>query len=258
MCTPCKLQENSGYNITMNKYLQKIKQPVLFLSDKGIFSILKKYRFRIIVTFLTILIIGILSINPLIQLKTEDYIKKSKGELKHAQAAIILGAAVYRNKNLSAIAYDRLIRALHLYKAGIVDKILISGDHGQKNYDEVNTIKRWCIKYGVPERDIFTDHAGFSTYESIYRAKEIFLVESAIIVTQRYHLPRALYLAQGKNIKAEGYTADMRTYKNIVWYEIREYPARIKDFIYLNIFNITPRFLGKKIPITGDGRDSKG
>lgn len=219
---------------------------------------MKKYRFRITITILTVMTLGILSINPLIKFRTDDYIKSRKSNLKHAQAAIILGAAVYRNKNLSAIAHDRTIRALHLYRDGIVDKILISGDHGQKNYDEVNTIKRWCIKSGVPERDIFTDHAGFSTYESIYRAKEIFMVQSAIIVTQKYHLPRALYIAQGKNIKAEGYTADMRTYREIVWYEIREYPARIKDFIYLNILRVKPKYLGKKIPITGDGRDSKG
>ncbi len=215
----------------------------------------------ILILVFTLTALGILSvagINLHVLNRTEDSITSSIKSLKSAEAAILPGAGVYGKYSVSAIAFDRIVKAVDLYRAGKVKKILITGDHGTKHYDEVNNMRRWCMKYGVPAKDIFMDHAGFSTYESIYRAREIFRVNSAVIVTQRYHLPRALYLAQRRNITVQGYPADRRRYLNIRQYTLREYLARIKDFFFINVFKPKPTFLGKKIPITGDGRKTGG
>ncbi len=185
------------------------------------------------------------------------YIAASPRECRHAQAAVLLGAGVYSNKRVSAVAYDRIVTAAELYNAGKVQKILITGDHGTPYYDEVNTILHWLRKFNIPESDIFTDHAGFSTYESIVRARRVFEVESAVLVTQEFHLPRALYIAAGQGIKVQGYRADRQKYIYIKRYTAREYFARVKDFLNVHLFRPTPRFLGAKLPITGDGRKSR-
>jgi len=197
-------------------------------------------------------------INSYIVYTTESLIKQNLNKLKPVQAVIILGAGVYNNNRVSSVMYDRLTKGAELYKHKIVRKILVSGDHGRKNYDEVNTAKYWLMKMGVPEKDIFTDHAGFSTYDTLFRAKDIFQVDSAIVVTQKFHLPRAVYLARQKGINVQGYTADRRVYKYQTYYWFRESLARLKDFIKINVFYPDPKYLGKPIPIEGDGRASKG
>jgi len=212
----------------------------------------------LLITVFGLGIILLLLINPCMLRSTESRISTSLKYHQKADAAILPGAGVYGKHRVSAIAYDRIVKSVELYRAGKVKKILITGDHGTRYYDEVNAIRRWCIKYGVPARDIFMDHAGFSTYESIYRAKNIFRVKNAIIVTQRYHLSRALYLADRMGIHATGYPADRRGYLNIKKYSAREYLARIKDFFYINLLRPKPKFLGKEIPISGDGRQTGG
>ena len=117
-------------------------------------------------------------------------------QAKPADAIIILGAYVRPDGALSWILRDRLDTGLELYRAGLAPKILVSGDHGQKNYNEVQTMKDYLLDHDVPAQDIFMDHAGFDTYDSLYRARDIFQVKSAIIVTQNFHLPRALYIAR--------------------------------------------------------------
>lgn len=169
-------------------------------------------------------------INFIILQTTKESIFSTSSKIKEAEVILVLGAKTYRNGGVSQIVYDRLIKAAELYKKGKAKKILISGDHGTKGYDEVNTMKRWLLKHKIAEKDIFLDHAGFSTYESIYRAKEIFVVTSMIIVTQAFHLPRALYISKKLGVSSQGYVADRVVYAHQSYNEKREFLARNKDF----------------------------
>ena len=135
---------------------------------------------------------------------------------------------------------------------GAAPKLLMSGDHGRTNYDEVAAMKQFAINAGIPSENIFMDHAGFSTYESIYRAKEIFQAKKIIIVTQEYHLYRALYIADQLGVEAWGVSADYRSYTGQTSRDIREFLARVKDFA-TGIFKPEPTYLGEAIPISGNG-----
>jgi len=222
---------------------------------------MKILRKKIILPFviLGVLLFTLCIIFNSIMLHTAEPLMKNEiSEIKKAQAVLLPGAGVYKGNRVSYVLYDRINAAVELYKSGKASKILVSGDHGTKDYDEVNTIKIRLMQSGIPERDIFTDHAGFSTYDSVLRAKKIFLVESMIIVTQEYHLTRALYLSTRCSIKVQGYSSDKRKYKMITYYMMRERLARFKDFIKINIIKADPKFLGEEIPITGDGRDTRG
>ena len=177
--------------------------------------------------------------------------KKEKAENK-VDCILVLGAAVWNGKP-SPMLEDRLDTAIELYKSGISNKILVSGDHGQDNYDEVNAMKKYAIEKGVPSEDIFMDHAGFSTYESVYRAKEIFGVKSMIIVTQKYHLYRAVFISKKLGIETYGVNSNPRRYVGALGRESREVLARIKDFMKITFNNNNVKFLGEKIDITGSG-----
>ena len=128
----------------------------------------------------------------------------------------------------------------------------MSGDHGTEDYDEVNIMKQFAIEKGIPSENIFMDHAGFSSYESIYRAKEIFKAKKIIIVTQEYHLYRALYIAKQLGVEAYGVASDSRQYVGAAYREIREILARNKDFIKC-ILKLKPTYLGETIPVSGNG-----
>ena len=130
--------------------------------------------------------------------------------------------------------------------------LLMSGDHGRKEYDEVNAMKHYAIDNGVLSENIFMDHAFFSTYETVYRAKEIFEAEKVIIVTQEYHLYRALYIADQFGMDAYGVSADLNKYAGQSMRDFREVLARCKDFA-MCIFKPEPTFLGEVIPISGNG-----
>lgn len=170
-------------------------------------------------------------------------------------AVIIPGAFVYSSGKVSDILKDRLDTSLELLKNNKDLKIIVTGDHGDSNYDEVNAMRNYLEQRGISTTNIFMDHAGFSTYESIYRAKEIFDVKKAVIVTQDYHLRRAIYIARKKGIEAYGVVADKHIYVDIKKYEVRESFARCKDFFLANVFKIKPKFLGEKIPVmNSDGR----
>ena len=147
-------------------------------------------------------------------------------------AYLVLGARVWDNGKPSGILEDRLITGIAAYEAGVSDRLLMSGDHGQEDYDEVNAMKTYAIDAGIPSEDIFMDHAGFSTYESLYRARDVFQVRSVVIVTQRYHLYRALYIAERMGLTAYGIAADIRSYPGMPRFEARELLARLKDFFY--------------------------
>ena len=205
-----------------------------------------------LITLVTIGLI-VISINSYVKISTRKQIinEKEYPKIADVDCIVVLGAAIWGDKP-SPMLEDRLLEGINLYKKNVSNKILMSGDHGRKGYDEVSIMKKFAIEKGVPSEDIFMDHAGFSTYESIYRAKEIFQAKKIIIVTQEYHLHRALYIANRLGIEAYGVGSDPRQYVGATAREIREILARNKDFVK-SIFKLKPTYLGEKIPINGNG-----
>lgn len=210
---------------------------------------------KVILALAGAIILAIIAADAIVAFSGRNAIYGSANDLPDADAVLVLGAAVYRNGEMSAVFNDRASVALEVYNAGKVRKILVSGDHSRGDYDEVNIAKKFFLKNGVPGEDIFVDYAGFDTYSSVYRAKEVFQVKSLIISTQNFHLPRALYLARQLGIEAYGISADLRAYDLGFHNVLRENAARAKAFWDI-ITNSKPRYLGNIIPITGDGRAS--
>ncbi len=213
----------------------------------------KKKIIKYIIIIITIIIIIILSINTYVKISTKKQIIENNNfaNLKDIDAILVLGAGINGTKP-SHMLEDRLLKAIELYKNNISSKIIMSGDHGKTDYDEVNIMKNYAIEKGIPSENIFMDHAGFSSYESVYRAKEIFKAKKVVIVTQKYHLYRALYIANQLGIEAYGVGADPRQYVGATYREVREILARNKDFIK-GIFKPEPTFLGESIPVSGNG-----
>jgi len=165
---------------------------------------------------------------------------------------LVLGAGITDANVPSPILKDRLDKAIELSKSGIETTLLMSGDHGTVAHDEVNVMKNYAIEHGLLSSDIFMDHAGFSTYESLYRAKMIFGVKKLIIVTQKQHLYRALYLAKALGLEAVGVAAQEVTYGGDTLRELREILARNKD-VLTALIKPLPTYLGEVIPINGNG-----
>lgn len=190
---------------------------------------------------------------------TKDYIYYESDDVPQTQCVMILGAGVSTSGTISDVARDRAEAALELYHQGKVEKVIISGDHGRRNYDEVNSIKNYLkIIHHINDEDIFMDHAGFSTYESMYRGRDVFLIKDVVVVSQEFHIARAVYIARKMGLNAVGFVANEITpftkITHISW-KIRETLARVKSF-FLVAFNVKPTYLGDEIPITGDGRES--
>ncbi len=164
--------------------------------------------------------------------------------------ALVLGCGILPDGSPTAMLKDRLLTACELYKSGKADILLMSGDNSRKDYNEVFSMRDFAIEQGVPAEKIFCDHAGFSTYESVYRAREIFCADSVIIVTQGYHLHRALFIANSLGVDAQGVSADRRGYSGQIFREIREILARNKD-VLMCIAKPKPTFLGEQIPVNG-------
>jgi len=174
-------------------------------------------------------------------------------DAKPADAVIILGAYVRPDGALSWILKDRLDTGLEVYNQGLAPKIIVSGDHGQIDYNEVQAMKDYLLNHGVPAEDIFMDHAGFDTYDSLYRARDVFQLKSAIIISQNFHLPRAVYIAKRLGIETQGVEAKLY-YPWWCMNTIRDSIARVKAYTDVEILKSKPRYLGEAIPITGDGR----
>lgn len=203
-------------------------------------------------TFIIIIIVSIISLNEFVKNNNKSNMY-TINEIKdnNFDCILILGAGV-RGDGPSPILEDRLLTGIELYKRKFSNKIVVSGDHGQINYDEVNVMKNYLIEKGIPSEDIFMDHAGFSTYDSVYRIKEIFTAKKILIVTQKYHLYRALHISKEFNLESIGVIADKNIYAGQTQREIREILARIKDFIKC-IFKPKPKYLGEIIPVDGNG-----
>lgn len=204
---------------------------------------------------LTILGIGaVLGINAYVKNKVSGRIlsPEKATELQDTDCIMVLGCLVKNDGEPSHMLEDRLRRAVELYQSGVAPKLLMSGDHGRVEYNEVEAMKQYAIGQGIRSEDVFMDHAGFSTYDSCYRARDVFTAKKIIIVTQEYHLYRALYIAGELGLEAYGVSSDYRTYYNQKMRDAREVLARVKDFFYV-MFRAEPVYLGEQIPITGDG-----
>lgn len=168
------------------------------------------------------------------------------------ECVLVLGASVNPDGTPSPMLQDRLDTAIALYQQGMASKLLLSGDDGQVEYNEVTVMHDYAIKAGVSEEDIFLDHAGFSTYESVYRARDVFGVKRMVVVTQKYHLYRALYGCEAMDIIAVGVAAEQAVYAGQEARDIREVLARVKDCVKW-LIKPEPTYLGDAIPISGSG-----
>ena len=211
-------------------------------------KLLKCLIFTILAVIITIIITNIIIVTT-----TNNNIldKNNIKTIENIDCILILGAGI-RGNNPSPMLEDRLLEGISLYQNEVSPKILASGDHMSKYYDEVNVMKDFLVGHKIPSQDIFMDHAGISTYDSIYRAKYIFKAKKIIIVTQKYHLHRALYIAENLGIEVYGIASNPREYTNQSIREIREFLARTKDF-FKTLFKMKSTYLGENISIKGNG-----
>lgn len=220
-------------------------------------KIFLKYYKRILLILIILCLAGtatVLIISSYIKHAVSDdiYVGEAAGQLEKVDCILVLGAGLRPDGTPSLVLTDRLNRGIELYKAGVSDRLLMSGDHGRTGYNEVKAMKQYAMDAGVPENDIFMDHAGFSTYESLYRARDVFEVKSLAIVTQPYHVYRATYAAKKLGLKAYGTPSAETVYQNAWMMEVREKLARTKEFFNL-LIRPEPTYLGDRIPISGTG-----
>lgn len=198
---------------------------------------------------ISVLLTAVLIINIYMICSVNTLIGKT---IENADCILILGCGLKPDGTPSDMLRDRLVSGINAYNDGLANKIIMSGDHGRKDYDEVNVMKTFAVEHGVKSEDVFMDHAGFSTYESLYRAKEIFEAKKIICVTQKYHLFRALYIAKRLDIEAVGVSATLYNYRGQYSRDFREIFARTKDF-FTSVVKPKPKFLGDAIPVNGSG-----
>ncbi len=217
----------------------------------------KKIVRKVICTLLCLGILGlcgIFGINGHVVATAKDRILTAEeaARLENVDCILVLGCLVRADGTPSDMLADRLTVGCELYESGVADKLIFSGDHGQNDYDEVSAMKDFALDREIEAEDIFLDHAGFSTYESVYRAKEIFGAKKIVIVTQKYHLYRALYIAKSLGLDAYGVASDLNTYRGQSYRDAREVLARCKDVAYC-IFRVKPTYLGEPISLEASG-----
>jgi len=217
---------------------------------------------RLFIALLCLALIGgvtVLGINGHVKKSTADQIlsPEEAATLTDVDCILVLGCYVHDSGRPSDMLADRLRRGIELYQSGAAPKLLMSGDHGQKDYNEVKAMKLEAMDEGIPSEDIFMDHAGFSTYESMYRARDVFGAKRIVVVSQEYHLYRALYVAERLGLDAYGVSADLRPYAGQEAREVREVLARNKDFLTA-IAQPLPTFLGDPISLSGSAAATEG
>lgn len=229
----------------------------------GIIDLMAKDRKHGLIGTIALAVVGVIVVAVAVVGITNVVVVKTGGDrivsieeaaTENAECILVLGASVLPDGTPSGILQDRIDRGIELYFAGAAPKIIMSGDNGTESYNEVLAMKNYAVSQGVPSEDIFCDHAGFSTYESMYRAKHVFGVDRMIVVTQTYHLYRALYAATGLGIEAVGVESDLHVYGGQPWFDLREIPARTKDFFQTLIANPS-KFVGDPISLAGSGDD---
>lgn len=208
----------------------------------------KKKRIILLLLFIVPIIIVFAS-NYSIEKNALNKTFSNSSDIKKNKVGLVLGTAkILQNGRINLYFKYRINATVELYKKGKIDFVLVSGDNGNKNYDEPTDFKNELIKRGIPENRIYLDYAGFRTLDSVVRAKEIFGQESITVISQRFHNERAIYLAEKNGISAIGFNAKDLSGKYGLKTRIREYFARTKAFLDI-IFGVEPKFLGKKIEI---------
>ena len=208
---------------------------------------------KIIIIIAITIVVASFFINIYMIESTKDMIINvdDKRNIKDVDAIVVLGCKAYDDYPSLMLQY-RLNKGIEVYNE-LNSKLLLTGDHGKKDYDEVNVMKKYVLSSGIDENDIFLDHAGFNTYDSLYRVKEVFNAKKIVIITQKYHLYRALYIAHALNLEAYGIIADDIPYKSIMLKnEIREVLSRDKNFFKV-IFKPKSKYLGEKINLDDSG-----
>lgn len=189
-----------------------------------------------------------LALRSLMHMRANSRIYTDISNVPSAPVALVLGAGLWADGSPTPALRDRVATAVDLYKAGKVKKLLMSGDNRFVNYNEPEAMKKLAVQLGAPAEDIVLDYAGRRTYDSCYRAKEIFEVKHIIVVTQRFHLDRSLFLCDALGVPALGVVADRRVYQTLPWWELREVMATVAAWWDVNIGHPVP-VLGEKLPI---------
>ncbi len=222
---------------------------------------MKKFLIRLICVLAVLALVGgiaVLAVNGYVKHSAKQWLLTAEeAAALEADCILVLGCGVRPNGEPSLMLQDRLDMGLALYELGAAPKLLMSGDHSRKDYDEVNAMKDFALASGVPSEDVFMDHAGFSTYESMYRARDIFQAEKIVIVSQQYHLYRAVYDARALGLEAFGVAAEDIAYWGQGMRDLREILARNKDVLWC-LLQPEPTFLGEAIPVSGNGDLSNG
>lgn len=182
----------------------------------------------------------------------DDIVDEQTAASYEADAIVVLGASVMPDGEPSGILKDRLDDGISLYFAGAAPKIIMSGDNGTQSYNECWAMKQYAVEQGVPSEDVFCDHAGFSTYETMYRVRHVFGAQRIVVATQTYHLYRALYAAKGLGMEAVGVPSDYHAYENQDWYDLREIPARTKDF-FQTLVKAEPTVMSEPVSLDQSG-----
>lgn len=229
----------------------QIRRIIPILSDK-ILAVLKKIVHMILWTILTVLLLALAAL-LIPRLVTELYSRSrifTVDQVKEHRAAIVFGAGLWRDGSPTPVLRDRVETAARLYKAGKVEKLLMSGDNSYLDYNEPGAMRSYALELGVPDEAIVLDYAGRRTYDTCYRAKHIFGVDEAILVTQAFHMPRALYACNHLGLASVGVVADSRSYRRatIAWWQMRETPATLVALWEVHVTHPEP-ILGKKEPI---------
>lgn len=195
-----------------------------------------------------LMVAAALGLDRWISWKTAPFIYEDVASLPHRQVGVVLGTAkYYRTGIINQYYLYRIQGALNAYNSGKVNYLLLSGDNAQQSYNEPVTMQRDLIKAGVDPADIVLDYAGFRTLDSIVRTRKVFDTNDFIIITQRFHCERALYIAQHLGIQAQCYAVPSP--KNMLSVRLREVGARLGALADLYLMKREPRFLGPLVPI---------
>ena len=222
---------------------------------------MKKFCIRMVCILAVLALVGciaVLAVNGYVKHSAKQWLRTAEeASSLEADCILVLGCGVRPSGEPSLMLQDRLDTGLALYELGAAPKLLMSGDHSREDYDEVNAMKDFAMAAGAPSEDVFMDHAGFSTYESMYRARDIFRAKKIVIVSQQYHLYRAVYDARALGLDAYGVAAEDIAYWGQGMRDLREILARNKDVLWC-LLQPEPTFLGEAIPICGNGDLSNG
>ena len=190
---------------------------------------------------------------------TKSAVKYKVQDIRPVKVGVVPGARIYSNRRLSAYLQDRVDRAMELYRAGKIEKIIMSGDNRSRYYDEATAMRNYAIENGIPPDDVLRDFAGLRTLDTVWRARDLWQLDEYVIITQQFHLPRSLYLARALGVNVQGFAADNRTYMASVATRLaaREWLARVGAWFDINILRTHPRHLGETQSLSGLAQDAE-